>query len=609
MVALGSMLPDGPAAAEGTLGQTPFAHLAVYALDKRITGEIFLAEPAKDGTEKGPTHVIRFEAGVPTKIKVGDDFARLGELLLERKAITQATLEGALATHGGLLGDVLVLSGYAESNVIDEALADQFKRRMCRFYSLSPETQFKYFDKSDTLVHWGGDPSTADPFSLLWAGLEAHGDRSTLMGATLDLLKSTQLKLHPRAPYHRFCFSADATDVVELLALDPTGYEELLELGSVPVETVRKVLYALVITRQLDLGKSTLPVGVEERPATVAKVALRSQVHRIGAAAPDAPGDGERTPVRPISIRRGTTGKFEVLPREEDPTSTAVAPESVGPSSNRGEAIASSSASSSSGAASARSSQPDGVGPTSSQRDVAVKSNATSSADRSSKADVAAAPASKPGDAAPPAKPSASKAAGEKPAAEKAAADKPAGEKPAPKAPPPKAPAPSAAASKAKANDELQDSQKRLIAEAVRGKPTKELVAMALSQVDDKELAGALEICRVAREAEPESEEVRSAAMWARSHQPGADLKVFTIELDEALRDDDKLVVTRFVRAMLRKRLGEDNGAIADLKRLLEIDPGHDRARKELERLDKPTKPDEARDKGDPGFLKRLFRR
>lgn len=139
--------------------------------------------------------------------------------------------------------------------------------------------------------------------------------------------------------------------------------------------------------------------------------------------------------------------------------------------------------------------------------------------------------------------------------------------------------------------------------------PTKDVIALAIERIEEKELIGALEICRIAREADPESEEVRSTAIWARSLQPGADLKVFSIELDEALRGDDKLVVTRFVRALLRKRLGEDSGAVADLKRILEIDPKHERAQKELAALEKRAgKPADAQ-KSDPGLLKRLFRR
>lgn len=520
------MFPDGPAAAEGALGQTPFAHLAVYALDKRITGELFICEPPAEGADPAvpvAPHVVRFEGGMPTKIKMGDDFARLGQLLLEKGAIDQATLDGALNTHGGLLGDVLVLSGYVESNTIEDLLVTQFQRRMTRLYALPPETQFKYFDKSDTLKSWGGDPSGVDPFSLLWTGIEAHGHCSTQMGATLELVQATPLKLHPKAPYSRFGMSAEAVDVVELLALDPTPFDELVALDSVPAELVRKVIYALVITRQLDIGKSTVPVGVEERPATVAKVALRSQLHRLGAAAPDAPGDGERTPVRPMSIRRGSTGTFEVLPREEMPEAP-----------------------------------PEGPPP---PADSAV-----------TRPDM--------------------------PAQNPAFADRPSGVS-APKPPEETKPA---------TDESDQDSQKRVIAEAIRGLPTKSLVSLAVERIDEKDGQGALEVCRIAREADPENAEIRAAAIWARSLQPSAPLKEFSIELDEALRDDETLLMARFVRGLLRKRLGEDSGALSDFRKVVAVEPAHQAALREIALLE-PTRKSPDGQKGDSGFLKRLFRR
>ena len=564
------MFPDGPAAAEGDLGQTPFAHLAVYALDRRITGELFLCEPPAEGqTEPAQPHVIRFEGGMPTKIKMGDDFARLGQLLLEKEAIDQATLDAALSTHGGLLGDVLVLSGYAESSVIEDLLVTQFTRRMTRFYSLPPQTQFKYFDKSDTLKSWGGDPSGIDPFALLWSGIECHGECSTQMGATLELVQATPLKLHPKAPYARFSMCAEAVDVVELLALDPTPYEELVALDSVPAEMVKKVIYALLITRQLDIGKATTPVGVEERPATVAKVALKSTVHRLGAAAPDAPGDGERTPVRPMSIRRGSTGTFEVLPREELPEAgppDAIVPDAIVPDAIVPDAIVSDAI------------VPDALPAAESDADAAAAATLLGAATKPAipTALVEAALAARPGsvpDPGPDAKV---------------------------RPPEPKTPG---------ADETEQDSQKRVIAEAIRGLPTKSLVALAIERIEEKDGQGALEVCRIAREADPENAEIRAAAIWARSLQPSAPLKEFSVELDEALREDEHLLVSRFVRGMLRKRLGEDSGALSDFKKVIAIEPGHQQAAREIALLDPARKGPEGGQKGETGFLKRLFRR
>src|SRR6185436_7589488 len=96
-------MEEASATAEGELGRQPLAHLLVYALDHRLTGALFLT--TADSTE----HVVRLSRGVPVKVRPGDRFALLGEMLVEAGAIDQKTLDGALATPG-LLGDVLLLA-------------------------------------------------------------------------------------------------------------------------------------------------------------------------------------------------------------------------------------------------------------------------------------------------------------------------------------------------------------------------------------------------------------------------------------------------------------------------------------------------------------------
>ncbi len=54
---------------------------------------------------------------------------QLGELLLERKIISQKQLDKALEVHkekGGLIGDILVSLGYAKEEEIAQALTAQF---------------------------------------------------------------------------------------------------------------------------------------------------------------------------------------------------------------------------------------------------------------------------------------------------------------------------------------------------------------------------------------------------------------------------------------------------------------------------------------------------
>jgi hypothetical protein len=307
MVAFAAM-GDASPTAEGELARTPLAHLLVYALDRQLTGALLLTSP--DGAE----HVVRLARGVPVKVRPGDRYALLGEMLIEAGAIDGETLKAALATAlttQALLGDVLLLAGRVERDALEKIAEAQFVRRVVRLFALPGATGYRYFDGHDALAEFGAGPACVDPLALIWAGLRAHGDASTMLESTLARLGEGPLCLHAAATVTRFGLDADEEQLCEILKDCPLTLAELAEASS--REAARRVAYALTITRQLDFGAGSLPLGAdpgvdEARGAAsqtaVARMALRSTVHRAGAAAPDLPGDGERgTPSVPSSRR------------------------------------------------------------------------------------------------------------------------------------------------------------------------------------------------------------------------------------------------------------------------------------------------------------------
>ncbi|WP_437679466.1 hypothetical protein [Sorangium sp. So ce131] len=299
------MSADDLATAEGDLERTPFAHLFVYAIDQRLTGALILVDPT------GGEHTLRIVRGIPVKVRPSDGYARLGEILLEEGVITAEILAEALATRG-LLGDVLMLSGCLDTATIDWLAQVQFVRRMVRLFDLPPQTRYRYFDGLDVLAEWGGDPAKVDPLALLWAGLRDHGERSTRLERTLERLAGVPLRLHLAFESGRFGFGEAELAVIDALQGATPTLAALLRSGIAPEPTVRKLIYTLAITRCLDFGKGP-PVGAESSssvpPASAASLSLgrmqlRATVHRVGAAAPDPAGDGERAPVLGRSRRR-----------------------------------------------------------------------------------------------------------------------------------------------------------------------------------------------------------------------------------------------------------------------------------------------------------------
>lgn len=317
MAVLGSAtMEQTSASAEGGIARIPFAHLLVYALDKRLSGALFLTQA--DGVE----HAVRFVCGAPVKVRAGDRYSLLGEMLVEAGAIDSATLAQALGAHG-LLGDVLLLAERIDRGTLERIAREQFARRMARLFELPTDTTFRYYDGHTGLDNYGGDPAMVDPLETLWSGLRLHGDVSTGMAGALSWLGDTPLRLHASSTVARFGLRDQENDLLDLLQAHPATCAELVGLELAPPALTRRFVYALSLTRQLDFGHGASPVGAADsarNPSSssppssgrnvagqtaVARLQLRSTVHRVGAAAPDLPGDGERrTSLSPGNQRR-----------------------------------------------------------------------------------------------------------------------------------------------------------------------------------------------------------------------------------------------------------------------------------------------------------------
>lgn len=537
------MMPEGPPSAEGTLEKTPFSHLLVYALDRQLTGELFLQEAS------GTVHALRMDMGVPVKVRVSDSFLRLGDLVVLAELCPRETVEGAALT-GGLLGDVLVLGGCADTDAIDLLLEEQFHGRVQRCFELGPDTTFRYFDKSQTLAEWGGEPNREDPIALIWRGLKEHASRSSSYEATVGRLAGRPLQLHPRAPVSRLRLEPIETAIVDRLA-EPTSLEELLSMDGVDAELGRRLVYALVILRQLDLGGATSPVGVrDQRPASLAKVQLRSTTHRVGAAVDAWPA---------ASTRSITVSGRRVIPRDDAPPSEP--PPSETPISEVSPPT-----------------------PLESQAfdpsDVGVIETSEVELDPELLEEDDAVPL--------PAEAQAEPAVDSAPADSASKAEDEVEETSSRRIVPETLRAMSVAALKSLAEEKLKSREAALAVQACEA-------AQAKLQLEGDA-------------ASPLYHEVKALQVRGLALEPQSDLKSLSIELDELIRGRDDLGITRCVRGNLRRRLGDSNGAISDYRRVLELpdESGelHTEAKRELEELAPKLTA-----RGQTGFLKRLFKR
>lgn len=556
MVASKIMLPGTPATAEGDFGRTPLAHLLVYAVDRRLTGALFLTEPS------GATHVLRLVRGTPVKVRPGDDHALLGELLVEAGEISRADLESALLAKGRL-GEVLMLSGRLRAETLDRMLEAQFMRRMVRLFALPPDTIYRYYDAHCELVDWGGEPSSVDALAVIWAGVRAHAGASSMMSSVLARLADTPMRIHANAPLARFQFSAEDNEVLELIQVNTVSLAGLLSYEAAPEEILRRLVYTLLITRQFDLGTGASPVGFEERQSSptpamgfsVGRLQLKSEVHRLGAAAPDPAGDGERAAVVPVRRRkkeRSSPSEIGGPPSSQSPKSSrrdaplVEAPPTVRPGRRSFESQSA-----------AAGSPPNDSGAAAEQTELSVQAASSASSDRDT-----------------------------------GISERPSGI----------VDTPIAAPGGGLAGYEEPESGKRprFIDPSL---PPATLLEMAEARIESKDIDGAFQCWQLAHHAGATDPDALALGVWIRSMQSGADVKPLMIEIDELLHDGAPLVKPRFVRGLLRRRLGDAVGAARDFERVIDLEPGHAGAVRELAALeDRQVKPT-------GGLLSRLFKR
>lgn len=304
---------------EGELGTTPLAHILVYVADHRLTGVLFLDEPG------GARHVVRFERGAPTRVEPADGFARLGELLLGEGLITEGQLATALAREG-LLGQVLLAAGVVDKASIERLLLEQLFLRVVHLFELLPTTRYTYLTGDPERGALGVALPPADPLAVLWAGLRQHAHLSSSMDRTLLRLGDAPIRVHPSAALERFGFTAGELAAIVRIREKERCLPELFVERVASPDTLRRIVYALLITRHLDYGHGLLPVGVTapdppgpepsglepfapEPPAlaphsqpvkgtALGRMQLKTIAVRV-VAAPDPPGDGERRPIDP----------------------------------------------------------------------------------------------------------------------------------------------------------------------------------------------------------------------------------------------------------------------------------------------------------------------
>ncbi|MFO0546956.1 MAG: DnaJ domain-containing protein [Polyangiaceae bacterium] len=302
--------PEPPApTAEGTLTKTPLVHLLVYMLDQRLTGTTLLQTP------DGLNHGIYFDKGIPAKSRTGGMVAPLDRVLLEMGLLDEQTLRQSLmeiSKKKMLHGRYLVGRGLLDGSTILKALRQQLIRKLIHLFELPPETRYAFYADHNLLEGYGGPELTpVEPLSIIMTGVRMRAD-DPLVTTTLNRLSKRTIGLHMDSEVKRFEFHKDESAVADLLRIRKTTLEEIIAAQVAPEATTKLTLYALAITRHLEI------VGAQGRPPV--GVTVKDRVRRSGVVEPG-----------PVAIREAEPEAAAEPAREPQRTPAPAVPASPTP--------------------------------------------------------------------------------------------------------------------------------------------------------------------------------------------------------------------------------------------------------------------------------------
>ncbi|HEX2881130.1 MAG TPA: DnaJ domain-containing protein [Polyangiaceae bacterium] len=279
----------------GSFAQAPLLNLVVLALDRKLSGTLVINDPAAGKAE------ISLRHGTVSNLRTASSVARLGDVLVSLCGVREPSIEKAVGTASGpkLLGQKLVQAGVIDEVTLQGALREQLLRRITWVGNLPPAASFDYYADVDLLGEWGDGPIAIDPLVVIWQCVKVSASARE-MEATLARLSQRELKLHRRSSIERFWFGSELYRALESLRVKSQPLAEFLEAHSVDRELLKRALYALAITRHLDLGREDQePMGVQAGSATY-PIAQHQEAHPHKSSAPPVEAQRSATP-RPFN--------------------------------------------------------------------------------------------------------------------------------------------------------------------------------------------------------------------------------------------------------------------------------------------------------------------
>jgi len=322
--------------ARGNLAATPLPHVLVYMLDHALTGSVVFEGGAGDDT-------IYFVSGVPTKIKLHDPVALLGEILVHGGAIEAKNVEHAVEGArrlGILLGEYLVGHDLVTREALSWALEAQLLNKIAYLANLAPEITYSYYRDIDLLEGWGGgDVPVGCALNPILASVRNWMDRARVR-ATLNRIGKHALVLHPDANLLNLALIPEEQETLEVIRAESIPLQQLFKRAVADEEVVSSLVYSLAVTRQFAFkGQKKGPMaqsksgGIWKTPTPSGSIPATSSgsvapaPSASGAVASNHPSSSSSRPnvANPVSVSKVAAGGAQDM----GPVSVSAPPVSV----------------------------------------------------------------------------------------------------------------------------------------------------------------------------------------------------------------------------------------------------------------------------------------
>jgi curved DNA-binding protein CbpA len=235
--------------ASGTLAKKPFAHLLIYALDRKLTGTFELAD------ERGATAYVVVAGGQVARVETSDPVTYLGHVLYELGAIDDTALSTSLAEVAAtkkLHGQVLLERHAIEPEQLADALRQQRARKLQHVFTFPPKTTFAFYADVDFAGVRPGDVEPMDPLPAIWRGVREHPSWDHVR-ATIAGIAARPLRLIPNVDLDKFGLQDNERAAAECLRMKAQTVPELAIVGGLTIQATDLLAYFLIITKQAEV--------------------------------------------------------------------------------------------------------------------------------------------------------------------------------------------------------------------------------------------------------------------------------------------------------------------------------------------------------------------